>query len=113
MGKGLQKPILCVYTEHLKVGLWNVVKKCYCPEIMDMDLHVDKMTAITHLRWKRKNISLIQTAKEMGQKSTKALFNLCPVDHNITVHCSLFLKIKYALKKAASFLTFIFMFVST
>lgn len=83
-GEGLQKPILCVYTvKHCKkVGFWNVVKRCYCSEIMDMDLHVDKMTKITH--WCLKKIIL---QREMGQKEHKALFKLCPIDHNITMHC--------------------------
>lgn len=49
MGReGPQKPIPCVYTveSYKKLGVWNAVKRCYCSEIMDLDMHVDKITKI-------------------------------------------------------------------
>lgn len=50
-----------------KVGFWNVVKRCYCSEIMDMDLHVDKMTKITHWCLKKK----LYCKGKWDKKSTK------------------------------------------
>lgn len=76
-----------------KFGVWNMMKRCYCSEITDMDMHADKITKIIY---GQKNKS--STTKEMGQKEHKDQVKICPTEHSTTVHCSIPLQINSPLK---------------